>query len=536
MANKQKKVIQVHNPATGEKIGEVKSHSAAEAKMAIARARGAQKRWEAVGLEERIDVLRRFKDVLLDRAEEVCELISRENGKVLQESFQMEVFSIVDLTAYFCSRAPEVLAPERISLHLLKHRRSYLHFRPRGVVLIISPWNFPFAIPFGEVIMALLAGNAVVLKPASLTPLIALKGRELFDEAGLDADLFQVVPCPGKVGSEMVEMGVNYVNFTGSTEVGVRVSELCGRRLIPCSMELGGKDPAIVLPDADLDIVTGSLVWGGFANAGQVCASIERAYVHESIYDQVVERVTEKVKRLNMGDPLAPDTHMGPMTDPGQLEVVEQQVKDALAAGACATTGGERPEGAGQFYPPTVLVDVTEEMECIREETFGPTLPILKYQTVEEAIERANNSPYGLDAYVYGRDKEKTRHVAERLEAGTVMINETLVTHACPETPWGGVKESGVGRVHSDQGLRDLCVAYHVNEEVVPTMKWSPFWQPYSHKMYKALLGAARLLNHSDFATKASGAWSFLGEATEMIRGLRRPGQGNGEERPRAAP
>jgi succinate-semialdehyde dehydrogenase/glutarate-semialdehyde dehydrogenase len=511
-------VIEVRNPANGEKIGAVKSFTAEEAREAIARARQAQKSWEAAGLDARIRVIRRFADVLLERAEEMCEAISRENGKVLQESLQMEVFPIADLANYFAGRAHDILAPRRISLHLLKHRRSYLHYRPRGVLLIISPWNFPFSIPFGEVVMALLAGNAVILKPASLTPMIALKGRELFDEAGLDRDLFQVLPCPGRVGSEMIGMGVNYVNFTGSTAVGVQVAELCGRHLIPCTMELGGKDPAIVLPDADLDIVTGSLVWGAFANAGQICASIERAYVHESLYDEVVRRVVEKVQKLKVGDPFVDGTDMGPMTDPGQLAIVVRQVDDAVAQGAKALTGGKRSEGPGQFYLPTVLVDVTEDMEAVREETFGPTLPIMRYANLEDAIERANNSPYGLDAYVYGKDPAEMRRVAERLEAGTVMVNETLFTHACPETPWGGVKMSGMGRVHSDDGLRDLCVAYHVNEEVLPTMKWSPFWQPYSHKMYQALLGMARTLVHSDLSTKASGAWTFLGKVYEMIR------------------
>ncbi|HEY3357278.1 MAG TPA: aldehyde dehydrogenase family protein [Polyangia bacterium] len=516
--SKRQGVIEVFNPANGEKLGEVRSCSAEEARAAITRARAAQKHWEAIGLDERIRVIRRFRDILLDRAQEMSEAISRENGKVLQESLEMEVFPIVDLATYFCDRVQDILAPRRISLHLLKHRRSYIHYRPRGLLLVIAPWNFPFSIPFGEVVMGLLAGNAVVLKPASLTPLIALKGRELFDEAGLDQDLFQVLPCPGRVGAEMIEMGVDYVNFTGSTAVGVKVAETCGRRLIPSSMELGGKTPAIVLPDADLDVVAGSLVWGAFANAGQVCASIERAYVHESLYDEVVARVVDKVRTLKVGDPLEDGTDMGPMTDPGQLDIVINQVKDAIAHGARALTGGQRLAGPGQFYPPTVLVDVTDETECVREETFGPTLPIMKYHSVEEAIERANNSPYGLTASVYGRDPEQMRKVAERLEAGTVMTNEALVTHACPETPWQGCKASGTGRVHSDEGLRDLCFGYHVNEEVVPTMSWSPFWQPYSHHMFQAILGAARALDHSDLATKASGLLGLVDGAYRMIR------------------
>ncbi|MCC6526485.1 MAG: aldehyde dehydrogenase family protein [Polyangiaceae bacterium] len=516
--NQKANVIEVRSPATGEKIGEVKSFTGDEARDCILRARAAQRTWEAAGLAERARVIRRFADVLLDHADEVCELIARENGKVLQEALQMEVFPIADLAVYFASRAEEILKPRRIDLHVMKHRRSYLHYRPRGVMLVIAPWNFPFSIPFGEVVMGLLAGNAVVLKPASLTPLIALKGRELFDEAGLDPDVFQVLPCPGRVGSEMIGMGVEYVNFTGSVGVGQVVAAECGRQLIPCSMELGGKAPAIVLPDADLDVVTGSLVWGAFANAGQVCASIERAYVHESVYDEVVRRVAERTARLRLGDPLADGTDVGAMTDPGQLAVVERQVEAALAAGARALTGGRRAPGPGLFYPPTVLVDVTEQMECAREETFGPTLPILKVRSVDEAILRANDSIYGLNAYVYTRDKAEGRRVAERIEAGTVMINETLITHACPETPWQGVKKSGTGRVHSDDGLRDLCIGYHVNEEVVPTLKHSPFWQPYSHQMYRTLLGAARTLYRSGLGPRAAAAKDLLGSILDLVR------------------
>ncbi len=511
-------MIEVRNPANGEKIGAVKSHSVEEAREAVERAKTAQRRWGQTPVAERARVIRKFRDALLDRAEEVCELISRENGKVLQESMEMEVFPIVDLASYFASRAEDILGPRQIPMHLLKHRRSYLHYKPRGVVLVISPWNFPFSIPFGEVIMALLAGNAVVLKPASLTPLIALKGRELFDEAGLDPDLFQVLPCPGRVGSAMIEMGVNYVAFTGSTAVGTEVAATCGRNLIPCSMELGGKDPAIVLADADVDVVAGSLVWGAFSNAGQVCASIERAYVHESLFDEVVHRVVEKTKSLKVGDPLVDGISMGPMTDPAQLAVVERQVQAAVEAGAKVLCGGERRQGPGQFYPPTVLVDCNDEMDVVREETFGPTLPIMKFSSTEEAIERANRSIYGLDAYVYSRDKKEARRVAERLEAGTVMVNETLFTHACPETPWQGVKKSGIGRVHSDDGLRDLCIGYHVNEEVLPTPKWNPFWQPYGHQMYRTLIGAARAIDRTGLSAKATAAWDFLNSAYETYR------------------
>ncbi|MCB9556891.1 MAG: aldehyde dehydrogenase family protein [Deltaproteobacteria bacterium] len=512
-------LIVVRNPATNEELGRVESVDFSQAKEALRAVRQAQIGWQAAGLEHRCSVIRRFRDVLLDRADEVCELLSKENGKVLQESLQMEVFPITDLASYFADHAEEILAPRKINLHLLKHRRSTIDYRPRGVVLVISPWNFPFSIPFGETVMALLAGNGVLLKPASLTPLIALKGQELFREAGLDEDLLRVIPCPGQIASRLIDEGVDYVNFTGSTDVGLRVAELCGRNLTPCSLELGGKDPAIVLPDADVDVVCGSLVWGAFANAGQVCASIERAYVHESLYDSVVQGVVQKTSALKVGNPLLDGTDMGPMTDAGQLRVVENQVAQAVERGAKVLTGGRRVDGPGQFFEPTVLVDVDDQMDVVRQETFGPTLPIMRYSDLDDAIARANNSPYGLNAYVYSRDKEAARQVAQRLEAGTVMVNETLFTHACPETPWSGVKKSGIGRVHSDDGLRDLCIPYHINEEVLPTMKWSPFWQPYSHAMYRSLLGAARLLTHSALATRAGGALSLVEAVYQLVKG-----------------
>ncbi|MBZ0270438.1 aldehyde dehydrogenase family protein [bacterium] len=496
------RMIEVFNPATGEKLEDVRSFTLDEGRDAMRRAQRAQIAWSEKSIEERARVIARFGHALVDRAEEVCELIARENGKPLQEAMETEVMPVIDLTAYFCRRAPRILARKAIPLHLAKYRRSYIHYKPHGVVFVISPWNFPFTIPTGEIVMALLAGNTVVHKPASLTPLIALKARELFDEAGLDPDLYQVTPMSGGDAFKLIEEA-NYVNFTGSTAIGERVSAECGRLLIPCSMELGGKDPAIVCADADIEHAVGSLVWGAFANAGQVCASVERAYVHESIYDRVLEKVVDRVRQIKVGNPLEDGVSMGPMTDPGQLAIVEQHVEAAKAAGAKALTGGFRPEGPGQFYAPTVLDECRDDFECVREETFGPTLPFLRFSDEDDAVARANDSPYGLDAYIFTRDRARAKRLAERLRAGTVMVNEVLVTHGFPETPWGGVKKSGVGRVHGDDGLRDLCVRYHVNHELVKQPAWSPFWQPYTHKMYRTFGAVSRVVWAPGISKKA---------------------------------
>lgn len=504
-------VIVSRNPATGEVLGQVEACDEQRAREAIARARVAQQRWESAGLEYRCKVIERLRDVLLRNADELARLITKETGKVLAESLTFEVLPVVDLAGYFAKRAPNILAPRRISMHLLRYRRSYVHYRPRGVVLVISPWNFPFTIPMGEIIMALVAGNAVIQKPASLTPLVALQARKYFDEAGLDPDLFQVLPGKGALGSRMIEMGVDYVNFTGSTHVGTQVAALCARQLIPCSMELGGNDPAIVCADADLELAAGSIVWGAFANAGQICASIERVYAHRAIYDKLVERIVERASKLRVGNPLDDQVDIGAMTDPAQMQVVEQHIEQALAAGAKVLVGGKRMTGSGQFFLPTVLVDVTDDMDVMKEESFGPLLPIMPVDSDEEALERANHSPYGLSANVYTRDRQRGRRLAERIEAGTVVINDCLITHGCPETPWGGVKKSGLGRVHSDEGLRDLSQAYHVNEPAVPTVvSWSPFWQPYSHKQYERLLAAMRAVFGSGLGPRVEALQSLF--------------------------
>ncbi len=485
--------IEVYNKATLETIGSVPVFSKAEAQEAVAKCREAQKSWGALSLRRRAERILAFKDVLIDRADEVARLITMENGKTLQESVAMEILPIADLANYFAKSASRILEDRPIPLHLLKHKASYINYRPRGVILVISPWNFPFTIPMGETIMALLAGNGVVLKPASLTPLIALKAREIFDEAGLPADIFRVVTGPGSIGSEMIGMGVNFVNFTGSTRVGKLVAAKAGEHLLECSMELGGKDPMIVCSDASIERAANAAVFGAFANSGQVCASVERVYVMEDVYDDFVGRVVEKTKKLRQGNPLD-NVDVGAMTDPGQIDIVERHVQGAVAAGAKVLTGGSRPTDLkGQFFAPTVLVNCDDKMECVREETFGPTLPILRVSDEEEAIRRSNDSAYGLNAYVFTKDKAKGRGIAERLEAGTVMVNDVLLTHGAPETPWGGVKESGMGRVHSDDGLRHMCVPYHVNYERISLGDRELFWYPMSHKNYKRMLTAVKL-------------------------------------------
>jgi len=406
----------------------------------------------------------------------------------------MEVILVADLVRYFAKHAPAMLAPEPIPLHLLKHRGSYLHFVPRGVVGVIAPWNFPFSIPLGETMMALIAGNGVVLKPSDVTPLIALKARELYLAADLPAELFQVVTGRGATGAALIDGGIDYCVFTGSVATGKKVAAACGERLIPHTLELGGKAPAVVCADADLDRAAQAITWGGFANSGQVCASVERVYAVDAIHDELVERITKRARELRQGDASTDaNVDVGAMAWDRQVDHVDTLVKAALAQGAKLEVGGNRSPGPGLFFQPTVLTGCRQDMDVMRKEIFGPVIPIMRVADEEEAIRLANDSQLGLLAYVFTRDRERGKRIAERIAAGTVMINDVLNTYACPETPWGGVKQSGIGRTHSVIGLRDMCETRHVNHDRL-SMPRELWWYPYKESTFKLVLRGAKVL------------------------------------------
>ncbi|MGN6104202.1 MAG: aldehyde dehydrogenase family protein [Kofleriaceae bacterium] len=482
------------NPATGAPLGEVPEQRPEEVRAAVEAARRAQREWGALPVEVRARRVLRFAEVLMARAEEVIDLLVREGGKTRLEALGMEVIVVADLVRYFAKHAPSILAPEPIDLHLLKHRASYLHFVPRGVVGVIAPWNFPFSIPLGEVMMALIAGNGVVLKPSEVTPLIAQKARELYLASELPSELFQVVTGRGAVGAALIDSGIDYCVFTGSVATGRKVAAACGERLIPCTLELGGKAPAVVCADADLDRAAQAITWGGFANSGQVCASVERVYAVDEIHDELVARIVDLARSLRQGDASSSDdVVVGAMAWDQQLATVERLVHSAVAAGARVEVGGGRGEGPGQFFQPTVLSGCRQDMDVMRKEIFGPVIPIMRVSDEDRAVELANDSHLGLLAYVFTRDRERGKRLAERIEAGTVMVNDVLATYACPETPWGGVKHSGIGRTHSALGLRDLCETRHVNHDRI-AMPREVWWYPYKRSTFRALLRGAKLL------------------------------------------
>jgi len=479
-----KTMIQSHAPATGELLGEVPVMGADEVRAAVARARAAQQAWAALPLEERCERVLRYKDAIVERADEVVDLLAKECGKPRHEALAHEVMIVADIAAYFTKVAPHALAPREIPLHMLKHRKSVLHYTPRGVVGVISPWNFPFQLPLRDVIMALIAGNAAVLKPSEVTPLIALKAKQIWDEAGLPADLFQVVTGYGATGAALIDSGIQLLVFTGGVATGKRVAAACGERLIPCVMELGGKAPFIACADTDIERTARGIVYGGFANSGQVCIAIERVYAHREIHDRLLTRVVELTKELKMGDPSTDWVDIGAIIFPQQMDIADKHIQDAVAKGARLETGGKRKPGPGQFYEPTVLSGCNHSMSVMTAEIFGPVIPFMSVASDEEAIALANESHLGLNAYVFSGDRGHGRRVAERVEAGSVLVNDVLLNGGMPEAPFGGIKQSGFGRVMSDDSLREMCDVRHVNEERMATPV-DPFWFPYTEKSYK---------------------------------------------------
>lgn len=485
-ADARAEVIQSYAPATGELLGEVPVLGAAEVKRRVAAARRAQEAWGALPVEERCARILRFRDALVERSEELVDLLSRETGKPRQEALVHEVLVSADVATYFAKVAPEVLAPRELPLHLMRHRRSTVRYSPKGVIGVITPWNFPLLMPLRDVVIALTAGNAVVLKPSEVTPLIALKAKEVWDSAGLPEDLFQVVTGMGPTGAALIDAGIQMCVFTGGVSTGRRVAAACGERLIPCVMELGGKAPLLACADADVELTAKGIVFGGFSNSGQVCLSVERVYAHRDVHDRLLERVVELTRALRQGDPAGGPVELGAITFPHQITVAERHIADALAKGARLHTGGRLRPGPGQFFEPTVLSGCDHSMTVMTEEIFGPIVPIMRVESEEEAVRLANDSHLGLNAYVFTRDVEHGARLAERIEAGSVLVNDVLLNGGLADAPFGGIKQSGFGRVLGDDSLRDMSDVKHVNTGRT-TLGADALWFPYGDRAYGLL-------------------------------------------------
>jgi len=479
--------------ASGEVLGTVDVCGGEQVQAAMVKARVAQASWAKLALEQRCERLLALRDTLVDRSDDLVEIISRECGKPRLEALVHEVMMAVDLATYYAKRAPRILAPREIDLHLFKHRKSYVHYAPVGVVGIIGPANYPMAIPAEAAITALIAGNAVLLKPSERGTLVALKLKEVFDGSGMPPDLLQILPGDASTALEMLDARPDKVVFTGSQAVGRKVAALCGERLIPCTMQLGGKGALIVCEDAEIERSARAIVFAGFANGGQVCLGVQRVYAHAAIYDALLERVVRLTSELRQGDPALAVIDVGAVASEAQLALAEAIVSDAANRGATVCIGGARLAGKGRFFAPTVLAGCTPDSLIMREEVLAPVLGIVKVASDDEAIERVNDSRYGLVGHVFTRDKLRGRSIADRFRAGTVMVNDVLTAYACPEAPFGGVKQSGFGRIHGDEGLREMCETRHVNYNRIPTFHTEPVWFPYrkaTHRTMKRLMRA----------------------------------------------
>jgi succinate-semialdehyde dehydrogenase/glutarate-semialdehyde dehydrogenase len=488
--------LESFNPATGERIGSVPTTAPEDVQAVVEAVAEVQPFWAQLTLEDRARYLERTAQVLIDEADDIRDLIMREQGKPRSEAFTMEVLPTIDALRWIGNAGIELLVDEKIPMPqwFLKTKRSSFVYEPLGVIGVISPWNYPWSIPFGEVALALMAGNGVVLKPASLTPLIGERIARVFDRAGVPEGLVRVVHGPG-TGTAVVESSVAKVFFTGSVETGRTVGEGCARRLKGSVLELGGKDPMLVLADANIDHAIAGALWGGFANAGQTCSGIERVYVLREVAERFIEGVVAGAERLRVGDPDSWDTEIGPMVSTEQFEIVRELVDDAVASGAELLCGGpvEAPaELSGSFYAPAVLTGVTHEMRIMREEIFGPVLPIVVVESEDEGVVLANDSEFGLGASVWTSDRSRGERIARELESGMVWINDHMFSHGACQCSWGGVKESGLGRTHSKFGLYE-CVNVKLRVWEGSAVK-DAWWYPYDETLGKALRQTATIL------------------------------------------
>jgi len=469
--------ISILSPATREPVGEVRSATQADVQAAVARAREAQRRWASLGFVERRKVLLGARAALVARRVEVIDLLCKETGKPRNDALT-ELLAVCDIIGFFAKHARKQLADQKVRPHLLRNKKAIISYHPRGVVGVISPWNFPVLLTYWDALPGVIAGNAVVIKPSEVTPLAVERTRDIMVEGGLPADLVQVVQGRGEVGGWLIDE-VDMICFTGSVATGKKVMARAAETLTPVQLELGGKDPMIVLKDANLERAANAAVWGGLFHSGQVCMSVERVYVEEPVAEEFTRRVVEKVKHVRQGlEENGKPIDIGAMTFTPQIDKIEKHLSDAVVKGAKVLTGGKRRSDLpGQFFEPTVVTGVNHDMELMRDETFGPVIPIMSVKDADEAIRLANDSPYGLASSVFTTDKQRGIAIAKRVEAGSTCVNDCLIGAQITEVPFGGIKQSGIGGRNGPDFLRKYCHAQAIVVDRFGT-KTEPNWFP----------------------------------------------------------
>jgi acyl-CoA reductase-like NAD-dependent aldehyde dehydrogenase len=484
------------NPVTNDVVERFAPFNPAKLPRIFSGARAAQRDWAETPIKQRCLVIAHLRNAVYELREQIAATISRETGKPRVEAIFAEILVVLDTADFLSRRAARWLKRERVGHHNLamKAKSAWIEYHPHGVVAIISPWNYPFAIPMTQLIYALVAGNAVVLKPSEITPACGALVEKLAARAAIPAGLVNVLEGRGDLGAAIIDTDPDKVFFTGSVATGTKIAQACATKLIPSVLELGGKDPMIVLADADLEVASSAAVWGGFMNCGETCISVERIYVERTVADRFTELCVEKTKKLRLGAPDTEETEVGPMIQSAQLEKVEAQLRDAVTRGARVLTGGvRRPDLGANFIEPAVLTNVDHSMSLMREETFGPVIAIRAVSTIDEAVTLANDSPYSLAASVWTGDAKRGAAIASRLNAGAVMVNDVASYYGISEAPHGGVGASGWGHSHGKLGLREMVQPKYIDIDRLPRFA-KPWWFGYTSALAESADGFVRAM------------------------------------------
>ncbi len=500
------------DPADGRAFAQASLLDAEQMAAAVGAARAAFPAWSALPFAERGRILLKARELVVAEADAIARLICQEQGKPTGEAQAAEIFPALEALKHLSLHAEDILREDSVDAQVLlfAQKDCRLLYAPIGVVLVVTPWNYPFVIALAGVATALAAGNTVVLKPAPATTLVGLKIGEIFRKAGVPDGVVNVVAVDDALAPALVEdPRIGKIVFTGSVATGKKVMASAAKNLTPVVLELGGKDPAIVCRDADLGRAAQGIVWGAFMNAGQTCASVERVYVEAPVAEAFVARVVEETQKLRLGDGKGGAVDVGPMAMERQRRIVEDHVADAVARGATLLTGGARPEGPGWFYPPTVLTHVDHSMRVMREESFGPLLPIMVVADLDEAVRLANDSEYGLTASAWTSDADTALRLQQQLAAGVVTINDCVSSFGEPTAPWGGLKHSGIGRTHGAAGLREMAqVKYVSRDRPHGSMLW---WYPGGEELGRIMSAANRALHAPSVFTRIANQIRLLG-------------------------
>lgn len=508
--------IRCEDPGTRELLGEIPVDGPSEVEAAVARARAAQREWRSTSFEQRREVLRRLMAYTVDHKDDICRTIQRDSGKTRENALLGEIWTTCEKFRWMISKGERHLRPERVSSGLLLHKKARLEYHPLGVVAAITPWNYPYQNIVNPIIPALMAGNAIVLKPSEWVAWSSARFvesfRSILRQAGHDPDLIQAVQGYGETGAALVRANVDMILFIGSVKNGRRVIEGSAERITPVVMELGGKDAFIVCEDADLEQAVHAALAGCYVNCGQNCVASERILVHESIYAAFETRAAELVRSFRQGRSVDGVVDVGAIITPLQLEIIEKEVETALAQGARLVAGGKRTLAQeGDYFEPTILADVTPDMTIAQEEVFGPVMLLMRVRDDAHAIEVANDVSYGLSASVFSKDRRRARKIAEALETGMVAINEFGgITYMAQDLTFGGVKKSGFGRMNGREGLRSMCNIKAVIDDRFPTTRANEMY-PVSAEQYGTFSGLIDLVYGRGFKRRWHGLIELLG-------------------------